>query len=347
MGIVLSSNGVNFPKESQVSCDLPPLPNTGGKAGMFAGVSHGKLVCMGGADFPKGYPWEGGEKKWYDDLYIFDEEHDSWRYISEGMPTAMGYGVSVSYGEKIWIVGGSNAQRHLSATWSLEYREGKIKWEQQLPLPHTLANMSGVVVGSLLIVVGGMETPTSLALHCCYALDLDEPKSGWFSLPAWPGAERIFPICGSYEGRFYMFSGENTIENLEGKRHRNILHDAYCFYPWKDGDRWTGEWKSLVDIPRGMSAGASPVPLVNGEKFRFWGGVDRVTALHTDPVTHPGIPSTVLWYYPATDSWQYDVKDSYDRGRVTLPTVLYRGHHYYISGEIKPGIRTNSIRAIR
>lgn len=346
MGVVISSNGIALPKEKLNTADLPPLPDTGGKAGMFAGVSYGTLICMGGADFPNGYPWQGGKKKWHDDLYVYDGEEYAWRHFAGEMPAALGYGVSASYGEKIWIVGGSNAQRHSSDVWSIEYRDQGIVWQQQPSLPHTLANMSGVVVGSLLIVVGGMETLLSPALHTCYAIDLDEPQKGWFSLPAWPGSARVFPVCGAYEGNFYMFSGENTIANIRGKNQRNILQDAYRFHPRKEGGNWTGEWQRLSDIPRGMSAGANPAPLIDG-KFRFWGGVDRVTALHTNPETHPGISGTVLWYQPETDTWQYNREASVVEGRVTLPTVFYGGTHYYISGEVRPGIRINSMGVIR
>ncbi len=347
MSMALSSSALCVSQERERSdYDLPPLPSAQGKAGMFAGVSQGKLICMGGANFPEGYPWEGGTKKWYDDIYVYDREKDYWQHMREDMPCAAGYGVSATYKEKIWIVGGSNEEGHLSAIRSAEYDNGNIKWKKYPDLPHALANMSGALVGSLLIVVGGMETPVSSTLHACYGMDLDAPDQGWSVLPSWPGPERILPVCGTYNGKLYMFSGEHTIENSLGMKQRNILKDAYSFQPRKDGNLWTGDWIKLGDIPRGMSAGASPAPLIHGERFRLWGGVDRVTALHTDPVTHPGIPATVLWYYPETDSWQYDIQQSSEKGRVTLPTVLYQGRHYYISGEIRPGVRTNMITGV-
>ncbi|NGM62840.1 hypothetical protein G5B30_13060 [Sphingobacterium sp. SGG-5] len=348
MSIALSSNGLCVSKAGKrFDYDLPPLPHTQGKAGMFAGVSHGKLICLGGADFPDEYPWEGGTKKWYDDAYIWEETQQEWQHVERSMPLPLGYGVSASYADKVWIVGGSNEQGHLSAVRSAEYDDGNIKWRKYPDLPHALANMSGALVGSLLIIVGGMETPVSSALRTCYGLDLDQPDQGWFVLPVWPGPERIFPVCGTYNGKLYMFSGEHTIENSLGNKQRHILQDAYSFQPRKDGNLWTRDWIRLGDMPRGMSAAASPSPLIHRERFRLWGGVDRVTALHTDPVTHPGISATVLWYYPETDSWRYDLQQSSEKGRVTLPTVLYQGSHYYISGEIRPGVRTNSIMSVR
>ena len=51
---------------------MPPLPDREGFAGMFAGVSAGQLFCMGGANFPEKRPWEGGNKKWYSNIYKLD-----------------------------------------------------------------------------------------------------------------------------------------------------------------------------------------------------------------------------------------------------------------------------------
>src|SRR5690606_631795 len=146
--------------------------------------------------------------------------------------------------------------------------------------PHPLANMAGARVGHLLIIAGGMVTPDSAPVRTCYLLDLNRPHAGWTSVPSWPGPERVFPVCGSFKGRFYMFSGENTIKNAVGNNQRHILQDGYYFVPQFEGGLWTGIWTRLSDIPKGMSAGPNPVPLIDERFFRFWGGVDRVTALH-------------------------------------------------------------------
>ena len=51
---------------------LPPIPDTLGVAGAFAGTSGGALLVMGGANFPDRMPWEGGTKLWYDTLFALD-----------------------------------------------------------------------------------------------------------------------------------------------------------------------------------------------------------------------------------------------------------------------------------
>jgi len=50
--------------------ELPPLPDPRGVAGVFAGVSGNALLVAGGANFPGQPPWEGGQKKWNNEVYV-------------------------------------------------------------------------------------------------------------------------------------------------------------------------------------------------------------------------------------------------------------------------------------
>jgi len=59
--------------------ELPELPAELGVAGPFAGVSQDALIVAGGANFPNGVPWDGGEKVWYDDIYVLDRTEGEWR----------------------------------------------------------------------------------------------------------------------------------------------------------------------------------------------------------------------------------------------------------------------------
>mgnify|MGYP000086895198 CR=1 FL=1 len=89
---------------------LTRLPNTEGFAGSFAGVSHGRLIVAGGANFPDKKPWEGGKKKWYDTIYMLDQPDGKWK-IAGKLPRPLGYGVCVTHRESVICVGGSDADR--------------------------------------------------------------------------------------------------------------------------------------------------------------------------------------------------------------------------------------------
>ncbi len=177
-------------------------------------------------------------------------------------------------------------------------------------------------------------------------LDLEHIDEGWSELPSWPGSERILPVCASHKGKFYLFGGETVELNAVNESYRHILNDAYSLAPYKSNGQWTSLWRSLSPIPKGISAGANPLPVLENSKIVFWGGVDALTALHTDPKTHPGISKDILLYSISTDSWEYAGREEGIAARVTLPVVYWNGHWTYIGGEVKPGFRSNAIYKI-
>jgi N-acetylneuraminate epimerase len=71
---------------------LPALPDPLGFAGPFAGTSGGALIVAGGANFPAGYPWDGGKKVFHDRIFVLDEPEGPWRLSDVRLPCAVGYG---------------------------------------------------------------------------------------------------------------------------------------------------------------------------------------------------------------------------------------------------------------
>nr|WP_295922309.1 hypothetical protein [uncultured Dyadobacter sp.] len=320
---------------------FPDLPDEQGFAGMFAGVSHNTLIAMGGANFPGKRPWEGGKKKWYSDIYVL-QHGTKWVKASEKLIAPAAYGISVSYKDKVIVVGGSNDQGHSSLVKGYEWDGERIRQSDYPDLPVPLANMGGGLLENMIVVFGGNDSPAAVASKRCYGLDLSDVSSGWHELEAWPGPERIFPVCAFYRGQGYMFGGETTGVNAKGKTFRSILSDSYKLTLNKKSTGWSAHWEKLVAMPRGASAGGSTLPVLNDKLF-FWGGVDAVTAQYKDAATHPGITRSLLYYYPEIDSWEYIGEQTGFPSRVTLPVVLYNGKWMYVSGEIKAGIRTPTV----
>lgn len=326
---------------------LPELPGGKGWAGMYAGVSHQALICMGGANFPAQAPWEGGKKKWYDDIYIL-EAGKNWKKTAEKLPVPGGYGVSITYRNKVILVGGGNEQGHFNQVTGYEWNGKALQTTAYPPLLQPLANMAGALLNEVIIITGGSSSPAGSALKKCYVLDLQRPADGWAEIEAWPGPERIFPVCTVYEGRFYMFGGETTGLNRKGEKFRDILQDGYVLRINRAAGKWAAEWEKLpTPMPRGMSAGGTLLPVLQNDRFLFWGGVDAVTASYKDPATHPGIIQNILYYFPQTDRWEFIGCQTKIASRVTLPVVYWNGQWIYISGEIKPGVRTPSVIGVK
>ncbi len=295
---------------------------------------------MGGANFPGKYPWEGGKKKWYDHIYVFPPG-GQWQLSEEKLPSASGYGVSVSYRDKVIIAGGCTENEHLSSVFSYQWVNGRLQKEMLPDLPQPLAYMTGAIVGDLLVILGGSESPAGSPTKTALLLDLGHPGAGWQKIEEWPGPERILPVSGVWNNQLFLMGGETSGLNSFGEKHRHILHDHYSLSLARSGKNWKADWKKLVPIPRGVSAGGI-LPLLHN-RFIIWGGVDAVTAQHRTPANHPGITRTLLCYYPHNDTWEFLGEAGGFAPRVTLPVIPYQGSWLYISGEIKPGIRTPSI----
>ncbi len=334
-----------FSQRKPVFNPLSSLPGNGW-AGMFAGVSNGSLFCMGGANFPDKKPWEGGAKKWYDDIYMLENGRE-WVKLKEKLPRPLAYGLSVSYHDEIIIIGGSDDALHYASVTGFYWNGGALRTREYPDLPVGLANMTGAVLGDLIIVAGGNQSPSAMGEHTCYGLDLKNSGQGWITLPAWPGRERILAVCGVWNDRFYLFGGETTLVRADPESERYILEDAYCFILRKTNGLWTGTWEKLPDMPKGISAGASPLPILEDIGFVFWGGVDAVAALYKQPSSHPGFSNDVLSYHPEKRSWTFTQKLTDARPRVTLPVVNWNGKWIYISGETAPGVRTPSVYAMQ
>lgn len=324
---------------------FPAIPDAEGMAGMFAGVSGGSLFCLGGANFPGKKPWEGGRKAWYADIFRFDGRR--WHRLAERLPTPLAYGVSVDYNDEVILVGGNDEAAFHAGVIGFRWKDGRLEWKSYPSLPMPLANMAGARVGSLIIVAGGNTGFTEPPLRSCFALDLEDLSAGWVRLPDIPGLARTQPVAGAYGGAFYLFSGEAPGLDASGRKFRDLQQDAWRLRPVKRDGGWAGDWERLPDMPKAASASANPVPVLKGGVFVFWGGVDGGIADHPDPSTHPGIGRRVMLYDAKSSTWSFaGTVDGLD-ARVTLPSVRWRRSWVYVSGEVRPGVRTPRNASVR
>ncbi len=330
--------------------NLPPIPDKIGFAGMYAGVSNNALLCMGGANFPGKMPWEGGVKQWHNQIFILEEGAKSWTISKAKLPNNLAYGVSVTYKNDIIIVGGSDGKQNYSNVYAISYKEGDVKIKKYPSLPFPLANMTGALVDNILFVAGGNseftksggEKPGNYFL----ALDLSKStaKQKWAELTSWPGDPRIMAVSASLKGDFFLFSGMNSIKNTDGSTQEIILKDAYKFTPkYIDNNLKGGQWAKLSEMPRGVGGGASPAPTIGSEHIVFPGGLDEITAKHTNPETFPGFTTDLLAYHVASNSWLNFGQLPKSDTRATVPAVKWGSKWVIPNGEIGPGKRSPNV----
>lgn len=334
----------NVPTQNENFMDpIPSLPDKQGWAGMFAGTSHGKLICMGGANFPDRYPWEGGKKHFYDHIYVLNK--NKWEKQDVKMDIPAAYGISVSYQDIVITIGGQNEKACTSKVTGYSWRNGTIEKIYYPDLPVELANMTGAILKDILIVAGGNGNNGEPS-NKVYWLDLIALQPEWKETGCLPGPGRILASSAVFNDRFYLFSGMRTDTSAGNQEYSRVLNDAYRLTIVRKNKTIETKWETLAPMPRGVAGIGIPVPVLGNGKMMFWGGVDAVTNLHNDPGTFPGILNDVLLYDGKTDTWESGGRITDSPARVTLPVVHWHGYWIYISGEVKSGIRTNSIFSI-
>lgn len=342
MSILLLDNSESKSQDMYQFKEFPSLPDKEGMAGMFAGVSNGRLFCMGGANFPDKKPWDKGKKHWYATIFMYTAS-DGWKKLKQTLPAPLAYGVSIQYDNEILLIGGNNSTSHVNTVYGLSWIGDSLQIKNYPSLPQSLANTSGGIIGDLVMIAGGTDGFTGTPQAVFYGLDIKHIEKGWFELPVWEGSPRSQSVAGIFSDKFYLFSGEGPSIQKNGKQIRNLLQDAWCFQPRFEHDQWTGNWVQLPALPKSVSASASPVPLLNNKEFVFWGGVDAEIIQHADPATHPGLGSRLITFDPVKQIWSDHGSVQNFKARVTLPAVEWNKSWLFISGEIKPGIRTNSV----
>lgn len=321
--------------------ELPPLPDNEGFAGAMGGVSGDHVLVIGGANFPAGRPWEGGKKVWYDHVFALstDSLHqpaDSaqpWKLVGT-VPRPIGYGVSVTFADRVICVGGSNAEEHRADALSLSMVDGQLQIRKLPSLPAPRANHFGAVVGSLLIVGGGQSNATSAPAESSWlAMDLHHPAAGWKELPPCPGQPRILATAAAVNGKLWIAGGASLAATADNAPQRSYLLDAWQFDPQQNN------WIALPRLMTPSVAAPSPAPVAQ-QSMLLLGGDDG-KQVGVAPDDHKGFPQQIRILSTAATGWMNG--GSFPPAVVTA-TPVFTPHGWVIpSGEIRPGIRSPKV----
>ena len=317
---------------------LAPLPDREGFAYPFSGVHRGALLVAGGANFPDKKPWESGTKVWYDTIFVLERPRGEWR-VAGRLPRPLGYGVSISTPEGVLCLGGGDVEWHHADAFLLLWEQGAIATRPFPALPRPVANFCGALLGSTVYVAGGISSPDATeALATFWSIDLSAPRPQWKELPAWPGPGRMLAVAAVADGAFFLASGTSLAADAQGKPARTYLRDAYRYDPGRG-------WRRIADLPRPAVAAPTPAPRHGARGFVVLGGDDASQLKVTPLSAHPGFPGETWAYDAARDEWRGAGR--MPKAPVTVPVVEWEGLHVIPSGEIRPGVRTPAVWALR
>ena len=312
---------------------LEPLPDREGFAGAFAGVSGDALIVAGGTNFPDKMPWEGGVKRWYDDVHVLRDPAGKWEKAGR-LPGPNGYGVSLTTMQGLLLIGGGDEREHFRSVWMLRLEGAEAQFDRLPDLPRPCAFMAGVESDGIVYVAGGIERPAdTAALATFWALDLLQPEAGWKQLKPCPGPARILASMATFKGRVYLFSGASLKPGKDGKAEREWLKDGWCFSPAEG-------WMQVAGLSHAAVAAPGPLPVRDG-RLLLIGGDDGALVSFEPKEKHPGFPRRILAYDPLGDRWSAAGEVPFSR--VTTPAVEWRGRVVIPGGEARPGKRSPEV----
>jgi N-acetylneuraminic acid mutarotase len=90
-----------------------------GLSGIITGIIGDQLLIGGGNNFPAGLPWEGGTKKYYNDVFVYSMYHDLLVHAASfKLPLNVAYAAIAHTPDKIMYAGGENETGAINTVYS-------------------------------------------------------------------------------------------------------------------------------------------------------------------------------------------------------------------------------------
>lgn len=321
-----------------------PLPDPVGVARPFAGVSGGRVLIAGGANFPEKPLADGGRKRCHAAVWAADLAAPSPAWVRAGdLPRPWAEGGYATTPKGIVCVAGAVGYDPLVLTngcfllsWDASGRRAVTR--PLPPFPEVAQYAAAAARGSVAYAVGRRKVA---------ALDLDAEPLAWRPLPDLP--EEVFqPACavqGAADGKvaFFVFA-EHGEKGVSGGWHLDL--SPVC----------GTTWRPLADVPPEGPSGdrrfvGSLAAAVGDRQVLFFGGMSRAVARESAAMTteeylrHPNewfrFPKDVLVYDTVADVWcAREGSPEFARAGAAVVT-LPDGRILVHGGEVGPGVRTN------
>lgn len=351
---------------------LPPAwPGTTqpGVAGPFAGIHGSTLIVAGGANFPDTMPWHGGKKQYHDEIYQFQlpAGTDGWQVLTgaEQLPHPVAYGASASVKAGVICMGGETESGITDEVFIISVAGGKTLITPLPPLPVPLSNAAASSAGSVVYIAGGL-TPDGSS-QALWSLDIEDVSTGrkrYADLPL-PLINSVMAAMPGKDPELWIIGGRTR---GEGDNTSVIRSEIFSYSV--SADRWTHEG-DLTDGSRVLKLAAGTGAAVDGRYIALFGGNDgsvfnRVEALlslmagETDTIRlaqmrkeyislqegHPGFSREVVILDTETRKC-FAAGEIPGPAQVTTTAVETPWGIVIPSGEVKPGVRTTTIRIAR
>jgi N-acetylneuraminate epimerase len=344
----------------EVMAELPVLnghTKSPGLAGMVTGVHENRLILSGGCNFPLKMPWEGGKKKYYGEVYVFNNEGGivSLHHKQFKLPVNIAYAATCSTVKGVFWGGGENEEGISRKTfllyWDRILDETVVSALPDLPVP--LTNAAAASNDRYVYVAGGSDGLRSCSFFM--RLDLDNLDEGWLQLPALPipVSYGVLLFCEDDDvGGILIIGGKCAIAKGKHQLVRNVFEYKL------DGN----DWEHIADLPYAIAAGCGVV-LKNRSVLLFGGDKGETSSLVEDIIykidqesnesvrqkmieqknqiqqLHPGFSNDVLLF--DLEAKAFSFMDSIPfKTPVTTAAMAWYNDIIIPGGEIMAGVRT-------
>lgn len=355
---VLMTGCVKSPKDTEILWKEPiKLPATGmqvnlGVAGPIVGIINGQLLIAAGANFPDGYPWEGGKKVYQKTGYLYSVEGDQLHLLSEfPWVEEIAYCANFSDGENLYSAGGEDQDGATDQVFKFSLNAQNKLHRDTLPqLPLALTNAALVAIDAHLYIIGG-ENAASVS-DKIYILNADDET--WKASVDLP-----YPVSNAV-----VVSNKKDKIYIAGGRKRNLNAKSDLYDELLEVDIPSRTIKSIAKLPNALAAGTGvyfddQVILFGGDDASTFHQVEDalakinstsdavekdslIAAKNLLQVNHPGFRAEVIAYDLKDMKWK-DLGKIVGLSPVTTTAVLKDDLIVIPSGEIRAGVRTDQI----
>lgn len=323
-----------------------------GVSACYAATAEGRMLLAGGCNFPETSAAEGGKKRYYKGIYSSPTSTVlQWEKVGE-LPEASAYGVSLSHGNSLIIVGGMNENGPHGEAYMISPAEQSCRIKRLPPLPCTIDNAAGAISGNRIYVIGGnIDGKPSTKV---FTLDINNPSLGWNEKAPYPGRGRVQPICAATDEALYIWGGF-TPKDSTGEA---TLHCDGAKYEFRS-DKWSHLPAVTDEAGNELTLSGGTALTIDNNKIIATGGVDRTIfedaisgryqCIAKDEYMH----QPVEWYkfnkkmllFDTTDEKWETICDDKIFARAGALLTTDGENIFYVGGELKPGIRTAEIAA--
>jgi N-acetylneuraminic acid mutarotase len=335
-----------------------------GFAGPVTGVHNNVFFVAGGANFPGAMPWNGGNKKFYNTVYVYTPVGKKIIPLKKSfqLPSAIAYPACCNTPIGVLFAGGENETGLSDKVWLMQWDSVTqyVNYNSLPSLPVPVSNAAATLVDHIVYISGG-ETATEVSEQMI-SLDLDNTSKGWTTLADVPHAVSHMVLIGApgnNAGKIYLMGGR--------KKNCNGISDLYADVFEYDISKNT--WNPKTPLPYALCAGtgisnsAGDLILFGGDKGTTFHKVETLMAAISAEkdetkkqelilkknklqAEHPGFSRELLLYNVNSNLWKVLGTFPFDVP-VTTTAVKWGSQVLFPSGEIKAGVRSPYILAAK